>query len=104
MMIHNNVNSFDSTYSIFFNLNNDDPNERTFLADNRNPFDCVLSDTIKSPSIIGSMLGTSISGIPFTRYGLNVSILLTIHPLRFGSLFRHTCRYFAEMRQTNGNS
>lgn len=86
------LKSVKCTYSSFFNRNDDDPNARILLADIRNPFDRVLSDTIKLPISIGSMLGISKAGMPFTRYGRNVSILVSMHPMRFGSFFLQMCK------------
>lgn len=59
------------------------------------PFDCVRSDTNKSPMSIGSILGIFNSGMPRTKYGRMVSILFRMQPIKFGSLFLHMCKYGA---------
>lgn len=86
-----------STYSRLFMINSDDPYDLMSFAVIWIPFefDRVFSDTNKSPMSMGSMLGMSISGMPFTRNGRNISMLVLIQSFSFGSLFRHMCRYSA---------
>lgn len=44
---------------------------------------------------IGSILGISNSGIPFTSDGRSFSILVIIHPFKSGSLLWQTCKISA---------
>lgn len=93
-----NLKSFKWTYSNFLILKLAAPYAWMFLAEMCKPLDLVLSETSKLPTSMGSMLGMSSSGIPFTNDGRSASMLSIMHPFKFGSLLWQICKKSARKR------
>lgn len=88
-----------STYSRLRMTNADEPYDLMSFAVIWMPLERVCSATSRSPMSIGSMLGTSISGMPRTRNGRSVSMLCLMQSLITGSLRVHMCKYSAKQNK-----